>query len=305
MMGANGNRKNTEIFKREVFEKTNGECSLVGEYLFSKTLTQIKHNVCKKVFEVKPVNFIRTKKATRCPYCSVAKNKKKTTEQFKQEVELLSNGEYEVVGKYSNNKEKIMFFHKGCKKSFFMKPNHFLDGERCPYCFGNTSKAEEELKKWMEQNLRINVEKKRIQSKNKKKEYEIDLFVPMLNIGFEFNGTYWHSTQVKDKNYHVSKRKACETNNIKLYFLWEHWGENVCKNIIKAIVSKKSLLKIEFPYVFIDRNYLYLNKDIFLKPEKIKGYSFLRESHIKRKVYYKSREFEIYNSGFFKYEKTK
>lgn len=305
MMGANGNKKNTEIFKREVFEKTNGEYSLVGEYLFSNTLTQIKHNVCKKVFEVKPVNFIRTKKATRCPYCSVAKNKKKTTEQFKQEVKLLSNGEYEVVGKYSNNKEKIMFFHKRCKKDFFMKPNHFLDGERCPYCFGSTSKAEEELKKWMEQNLRINVEKKRIQSKNKKKEYEIDLFVPMLNIGFEFNGTYWHSTQVKDKNYHVNKRKACEANNIKLYFLWEHWGENVCRSIIKAIVSKKSLLKIEFPYVFIDRNYLYLNKDIFLEPEKIKGYSFLRESHIRRKVYYKSREFEIYNSGFFKYEKTK
>ena len=56
-MGANGNRKNTEIFKREVFEKTNGEYSLVGEYLFSKTLTQIKHNVCKKGFWSKTCKF--------------------------------------------------------------------------------------------------------------------------------------------------------------------------------------------------------------------------------------------------------
>lgn len=35
---------------------------------------------------------------------------------------------------------------------------------------------------------------------------EIDIFIPSLNAGVEYNGNYWHSTAIKeDKNYHLLK----------------------------------------------------------------------------------------------------
>ena len=34
---------------------------------------------------------------------------------------------------------------------------------------------------------------------------EIDIYLPKLKIGFEFNGLYWHSDLYKDKNYHLNK----------------------------------------------------------------------------------------------------
>ena len=34
---------------------------------------------------------------------------------------------------------------------------------------------------------------------------EIDIFIPELNIGFEYNGLFWHSEKMgKDKNYHLN-----------------------------------------------------------------------------------------------------
>lgn len=36
---------------------------------------------------------------------------------------------------------------------------------------------------------------------------EIDVYLPELNIGFEFNGLYWHSDKYKDKKFHLDKTK--------------------------------------------------------------------------------------------------
>jgi hypothetical protein len=34
---------------------------------------------------------------------------------------------------------------------------------------------------------------------------EIDIYLPELKLGFEFNGLYWHSNKFKEKNYHLNK----------------------------------------------------------------------------------------------------
>ncbi len=34
---------------------------------------------------------------------------------------------------------------------------------------------------------------------------EIDIYLPDLKIGFEFNGLYWHSSKYKDKYFHIDK----------------------------------------------------------------------------------------------------
>jgi len=73
------------------------------------------------------------------------------------------------------------------------------------------------------------------------KPYEIDLFLPKLKIGFEFNGLFWHSDKYKSKEYHKNKQKYAEENGIKLYNIYEDdW--NYKRNIVESNILK--LLKI-------------------------------------------------------------
>lgn len=50
---------------------------------------------------------------------------------------------------------------------------------------------------------------------------EIDIYLPDLKIGFEFNGLYWHSNKFKDKNYHLYKKEYFEEKKIKIIHIWE------------------------------------------------------------------------------------
>jgi hypothetical protein len=49
----------------------------------------------------------------------------------------------------------------------------------------------------------------------------LDIYIPSLNLAFEFNGVYWHSELYKDKYYHLNKTKECKKIGISLlqYFL--------------------------------------------------------------------------------------
>jgi hypothetical protein len=69
---------------------------------------------------------------------------------------------------------------------------------------------------------------------------EIDILIPNLNLGIEYNGIYWHSELVggKDKHYHLNKTKLSLDKNIQLMHIWD-W-EWRCKNsIIKSILINK------------------------------------------------------------------
>jgi hypothetical protein len=80
-----------------------------------------------------------------------------------------------------------------------------------------TSYAELEVKEFIE-SLGFRTEAKRLPGVN-----EIDIFIPELNIGFEYNGLYWHSESMgKDKNYHLNKQKISEELGITLFHIFEH-----------------------------------------------------------------------------------
>ena len=53
---------------------------------------------------------------------------------------------------------------------------------------------------------------------------EIDVYLPHLKLGFEFNGLYYHSDKYKDKWYHLNKTKYFEERGIRIIHIWEdHW----------------------------------------------------------------------------------
>lgn len=65
---------------------------------------------------------------------------------------------------------------------------------------------------------------------------EIDIYLPNLKLGFEFNGLYWHSEINKDKNYHLNKTNYFKEKGIRIIHIWEDdWSFR--KDIIKSQIK--------------------------------------------------------------------
>ncbi|MBR5297607.1 MAG: hypothetical protein IKU29_07050 [Parabacteroides sp.] len=67
---------------------------------------------------------------------------------------------------------------------------------------------------------------------------ELDIYIPHMNIAFEGNGIYWHSTRNKPMSYHINKYKKCLAQNIQLIQVWEDWI-NTKPDIMKSIILSK------------------------------------------------------------------
>lgn len=139
-------RKTTEEFKNEVKEKVGDEYVVLGEYTTNKNHIEMYHTICKKSYTVTPNHFIN--RGHRCPHCS--KLKKKTTEEVRKEIKELSNGEYELKSEYKSNNEHIQVKHIQCNTIYSVTRANFIEGYRCPNCFGKKQKTTKEFKKEVE-----------------------------------------------------------------------------------------------------------------------------------------------------------
>jgi AraC-like DNA-binding protein len=71
------------------------------------------------------------------------------------------------------------------------------------------------------------------------KRYEIDCFVPQLNLGIEFCGEYWHSeNRGTDKNYHQDKALWCSRQGIYLLTIFQHEWEYK-RSVVESIIRHK------------------------------------------------------------------
>jgi len=68
--------------------------------------------------------------------------------------------------------------------------------------------------------------------------YELDLYLPELNLSFEFNGFRYHNDNRKDINYHLMKYDLCKNKNIQLIqFFQDDWIYKY--DIVKSIILNK------------------------------------------------------------------
>lgn len=99
--------------------------------------------------------------------------------------------------------------------------------------------AENEVGSFIEQSgFKILKNKRNIIPKN----LELDIFIPELNIAFEYCGLYYHSEEMgKDKNYHKQKYELCKKQNIRLITIFEDewlYKSNIVKSKIRSILHK-------------------------------------------------------------------
>lgn len=80
-------------------------------------------------------------------------------------------------------------------------------------------------------------------SRNIIKGNEIDIFIPELKLGIEFNGEYWHRDEVRGKNYHQSKYFKMKEAGYKLITIYSNEWSNkteIVKNRLKSLISVDS-----------------------------------------------------------------
>ena len=156
---------------------------------------------------------------------------------------------------------------------YLVRPVYFRFGDkiRCPKCARKQSKIEKIVINEILNNLNSEyLEGISISNRSIINPFELDLYIPKLNLAIEFNGLYWHSEVYKDKFYHKAKYKKCNENGIELIQIFEDdWNINKLK-ILDLINKKYNNRDIEF--ITDSKNYIInstldilLNKELFSK----------------------------------------
>lgn len=184
------------------------------------------------VFEQRPDKHFS---GSGCPFC--AGNNKRTIEEFIEKARATHGDKYDYsLVAYKNAKTKIIIT---CKKHgpFLQLPNTHLRGSGCPKCLAASkrSKGEIELCQYIKSIYPGDVQENSRDIIGKK---ELDVYLPELNLAFEYNGDYHHKLkEEKYPGYHVQKKKDCEKKGIKLIEILDtQWRKN--KEKLKKFIKE-------------------------------------------------------------------
>jgi hypothetical protein len=147
----------TDIFKNEIFRKSNYEIAKDSNYLeyLNNNISLFNCLSCGNNFEISTDNYY-SRKRTNIPLCTVCN----------------------PIGDSQSIKEKQLF-------EFI---SSIYNGEII---------------------------------KSYRNGLEIDIYLPDLKLGFEFNGLYWHSDKYRNKNYHLDKTNHFKERGIRIIHIWE------------------------------------------------------------------------------------
>lgn len=121
-------KKDTEQFKKEVFEKWGNEYKILGKYKNNDSKILIEHTKCGFKWFTTPINLLE---GHGCPKCS--NNIKKDTEMFKKELNKI-NTNIIVLGEYENANTPIKVKCLLDGYEWYPTPSNLLKNNKCPRC---------------------------------------------------------------------------------------------------------------------------------------------------------------------------
>lgn len=141
----------------------------------------------------------------------------------------------EFIGPYLGSKEKTKW---KCKKGhlFYTVPNAVLaSGSWCPSCF-TSSAGEGEMADYIASIYDGDVLRG---SRGVIPPRELDVYVPELKVGFEYDGLFWHSHyNERNKDRHAQKMKMAKRAGVRLFAFFEDEWKN--KNeLVKLMIAQR------------------------------------------------------------------
>lgn len=262
-------------FAKHMSEKKDYE--LLSEYVNSRLKVRILHTICGNEFETAAGSFVRSKEG--CPYCkskTISKSLTMTHERFLETVGERAL-EYEFLTEYSGAHNPIMIRHS-CGNTFSITPDSFLRGGRCKICKYSTGEGDliRALSKICPYEIKQG-DRSILPNRS-----EIDLYIPEINLGIEYDGLAYHTvehftgdtkrgwTKHKAINRHLWKTRECEKKEIRLIHVFEdEWLEH--KDIVLDKIS--AVMKLPCEQIFA--------RKLSIKPISQKEASvFLDANHI-------------------------
>lgn len=220
-------------------EHVGDEYVYVGGYVNTKTKIKLRHETCGNEFEVTPhMFFAKGTRATRCPHCANIKK----TEKIREHLNVVHNGdylqsildnafdghEYEWLEEYNgDNKYKHLIRHKTCGDRALVRPNDFVQGQRCTKCWKsiyeyNIHKTLQELKvKFVKEYLDDNLSE---YTTRKNYKFDFAIFLDSGNILLiEYDGVHHDvvngNTKRRDGIKNMAVERANSTQSDKKYYL--------------------------------------------------------------------------------------
>lgn len=226
------------------------EYEILDDYQGWHIKMAFKHKICGSQFQTSPNSFFNTSNNVyhiKCPSCLqqiIHNNRTKSKEQFQQEISLISNNEYIVLGNYVNNNTPILMEHLSCKNTWEAKPSNLLEGTGCPYC--KKSKGERIIERYLTQNNICYFTQYKYDNLlgigGRKLSY--DFYLPEYKLLIEFQGKYHDGTasnqtfeRFKVQQEHDKRKKNYAVDhNIKLLEIW-YWDMKKIEKILKQVLQ--------------------------------------------------------------------
>jgi predicted nucleic acid-binding Zn-ribbon protein len=232
-------RKDHNEFIKEL-STINPDIEVLGNYIDRKTHIPVRCKKCGYEWKSKPSQLLGGHGCHKCAIKTQAGLLRKTQNQFEEELEHI-NPNITILGEYKNSMTPIKVKCKKCDYVWDGFPNNLLRGQGCPRCakYLHTSYPEQTIYYYIKSVFTdaINSYKALFE-----KNMEIDIFIPSMNYGIEYDGKAWHSG---DKAYkrEIKKYLACKEHNIKLIRVKELKQENDYSTADVIIYTEKTLDK--------------------------------------------------------------
>ena len=233
------NTRNTDQFKKDIFERFGGEYEVLSEYEHINKEVKFLHKMCGTEFHREPLVMVKTN-IIHCPVCKI--NRRKTHEEFLEEVYGVYGEEYSVTGEYTTNKSEIEIKHNKCGTIYVAnRAEKFLRMEqKCPICYPRVSKYSVTVENYLEQRGIKFIKEYRFEDCVYENTLPFDFFLPDYNICIEVDGEhhfkpvkYWGGeeafklTKIRDN----IKNTYCQDNKIGLIRL-PYYKHKDFKNIL-------------------------------------------------------------------------
>lgn len=195
------------------------------------------------------------------------KKKEKYIDRLKNEFNVILTNSKDL---YTHTRSNRIYKFKciGCNTEWQQK-TRIPNCQKCnPPSHLEVSNEEKELREYIQ-----SIYKESIMFNNTQiiTPYEIDIYLPDINLAIEYNGLYWHSeNRGKHETYHLNKTQMCEQHGINLIHIFsDEWINkkeivksrlsNILKQTSNKIYARKCKIKeidTKTKSVFMDLNHI-------------------------------------------------